>query len=215
MRNRKPPLAEFAQQIGEKPPVQGDPRVTGLVKRPVNAPPGIAPPSPLQVVSTFDTRPISAYDFSLIQTGIGEFAPEAPSAIINPQTLPQGYTLVLRRVLLECFPGFVGQSGYTADAGSSLSFFMLRDGAVIPNNELRLGTLTTFAWETHQVFGYWQTIGLRATLNIGTPDPLSGFNYDFRVTYQGTLIPSKGLPANEEVGSDPVLIRLFQNPVAR
>lgn len=215
MSNRQPPRDEFAQMIGEQTPLRGDPNVTGLGPPPTNAPAGIAPPSPLQVQSVFDTRPLAAYDFALTQTKGAAFSPEAPTAEVFPLTLPQGFTAVLRRIRIECTPGFQGDTGYTGDIMNSLLFQITRDGATIPNNAIRFGTLQDYTWETHQVFGFWQTLGMRIGWESGLIDPATGLNYDFRFTYMGTLIPTKGLPPSEEIGSDPVIVRLFHNPRAR
>lgn len=213
MSNRQTPRDEFAQIIGEHTPLQGDPNVTGLGPPPTNAPAGIAPPSPLQVQSVFDTRPLAAYDASIPLVAFGQFTPESQFYSFTT-ALPQGFTFVLRRVVIECVPGFIGNAGYSNGDPNYLEFALLRDSSTIPNNKMRFLNLTRYEWDTHQVFGFWQSIGVSTYIQL-ISDPASGTVYDFNVLFQGTLIPTKGLPPTEEVGSDPVLVRTFQQSRAR
>lgn len=186
-------------------------RIIGL--RPDAPPPpiGIAPPDPRNVVSMFDTRPIGAYDFAntqVVTMGNGE--------AIKVQTVnfdvPDGYTAVLRRVRVEFTPPgamLAAQPAAGAVASKFLTMSLLRSGGVIPNNSVRLfGNLDQYEWPTHQVFGFWEAIGLLLDPGTGFVIPLSPLNALFvGVTFMGTLIPTKSRPPETEIASDPVVTR--------
>jgi len=119
--------------------------------------------------------------------------------------VPDGYTAVLRAVEVEVTqPLLIG----TSDPGTS--FFqldLLREGAVIPNNTTRFrSSFAFYRWETHQVYGAWETMGIRGTfsLPIVTPNPLA-VELTGTARFFGTLIPSRSLPPTEEIASGPVV----------
>lgn len=205
---------EFANIIGDTQQ-RGDANVTGLGPAPrTDIPVGIAPPSPLQVQSVFDTRPLSAYDACIPMPVSIQFLAEGALGRSASVALPAGFTFVLRRIEMECAPGFLGSTAFQGGNGAYLQFFILRDGSTIPNNELQLNTLTQYTWTTHQVYGFWQSIGLRINLPPLNA-PVTGTDYDFFFHFHGTLIPTRSLPPTEEVGSDPMLVRLYNTPRAR
>lgn len=193
---------EFAETLGDQQR-SGDPRTLGLGPPPVPSKVGIAPPSPLQVQSVFDTRPMSAFDFAFDATLL--LTNEAPSSVAEVQ-VPDGYTAVLRAVELESMSGI--NTSYTGVLDMSL----LRARATIPYNLVSFrSTLTFYRWPTHHVFGAWETLGVR--LSIPSIVPVAAGNLRFTARFFGVLIPSRSLPAQDEVGSNPVMIRVYQ-PVA-
>lgn len=212
--NRDNPLpgGEFENERGETQYAGS----RGITAVPPNLPPtaiGIAPPDPMVVVSNFDTRPIGAYDFSVVGfVTMGNAEEQLPATITF--VVPNGYTLVLRRVRIEVNPPAV-MSFVSADVQDRrMEMSLLRDGAVIPNNsEVVRGALSDFEWPTHQVFGMNSGYGVRffAPNGFAIPDD----NEDtctVQATLQGTLIPSKSRPPEVEIASDPVLVRIFNDP---
>lgn len=174
------------------------------------APIGIAPPDPRNVVSNFDTRPIGAYDFAFTGTlswTNGEVAPPSKQFSVD---VPDGFTAALRRVRFEWVP-----SGMV-NVGSALirvvHIDLLRASGVIPNNRVDFyGMLTTYEWPTHQVFGYWETMGVQVNPEFGFGIPLAdGDTINVAVTFMGVLIPTKSRPPEVEIASDPVVVRDYE-----
>lgn len=179
------------------------------------APIGIAPPDPRNVVSNFDTRPIGAYDFAHtehVTMGNGEVLQSATVSF----DVPDGYTAALRRIRVEFSPPAAMIVGPPA-AGSSpaLTFLMslLRNGGVIPNNTVEFfGDLDLFVWDTHQVFGFWESMGLQLVPTSGFAVPASVNDAVFvGITFFGVLIPTKSRPPEVEIASDPVVIRDYES----
>lgn len=181
-------------------------------------PVGIAPPDPRNVVSNFDTRPIGAYDFAHsehVTMGNGE----ATTFSTVQFSVPDGYTAVLRRVRVEFSPpGALIIAQPLAGASPAATFLMslLREGGIIPNNTVELlGDLDLYVWDTHQVFGFWETMGLRLEVTgTGFEIPNLAANSLFvGVTFYGVLIPTKSRPPEVEIASDPVVVRNYENMV--
>lgn len=216
-----PPLVR-GEKPGEFERMRGETQLPGtrvLAVPPPEPPPpvGIAPPDPRNVVSNFDTRPIGAYDFARTLTatmGNGEVDSFAQVSF----DVPDGYTAVLRRVRVEWTPPaamLIGQPGAGTDPTAFLDMSLLRNSGVIPNNTVRfLGTLDEYEWDTHQVFGYWESMGLRLVPTNGFAVPASVTQAVYvAVTFFGVLIPTKGRPPNQEIASDPVVIRDYETLV--
>ena len=188
------------QRPGDRQPMGAPPPL------PQNIPVGVAPPDPMVVVSNFDTRPIGAYDFANTQTGLMGNG-EVTSTLLLQWPIPDGYTAVLRSVEVEFNPPGLANLDALSVNGA-FSMFLLRDGVVIPNNQKTIyGELTSYVFTTHQVYGFWETLGMQfvqGTFAI----PLT---LDIRVTatFKGTLIPSKSRPPNVEIASDPILVRIY------
>jgi len=195
---------EFARQIGD---IQrhGDDRVHGLGRDyPKNIPVGIPPPALLHVQAAFDTRPIGAYDFALEAF---DSIRAYPATIDLTTALPAGYTAVLRRVQLDIQPSFVGRVGASGTYTPFLQLSLLRTGSVIPSNTIRLrGSVSGYEWPTHQVFGFFETLGIRVAYN---GPALSGSDYDVTARFFGTLIPTKGMPPPNEIASGPTPVRVY------
>lgn len=179
------------------------------------APIGVAPPDPRNVVSNFDTRPIGAYDFAhseVVTMGNGEVATFATVSF----DVPDGYTAALRRVRIEFTPPASMQVAQPA-AGSSparaLDLSILRNGAVVPNNTVRLfGALDEYEWDTHHVYGFWESMGLRIVPTNGWAVPFNNNDAVYvGVTFFGVLIPTKSRPPATEIASDPVLVRDYDS----
>ena len=201
---------EFSEQLGDVQR-QGSPNVTGVLPLPHNAPVGLAPPSPLQVQSVFDTRPIAGFDFAY--DGFAQMGNENPQLVASAR-VPNGYTAVLRRVEFEFVPPIAMAVSQVGGGGPPfMQFFLTRDNGVIPENVVRFrGVSADYTWHTHQVFGMNALMGVRGNFVPGgavpIDDPTSiGGGIDMTVRFFGVLIPSKSLPPTEEVGSDPVLVR--------
>jgi len=175
------------------------------------APVGIAPPDPRNVVSNFDTRPIGAYDFAHsehVTMGNGEVL---TFSTVNYEA-PDGYTAVLRRVRVEFSPPaamLISQPLAGSSPIKTLLLSLLRSGGIIPNNTVELlGDLDLFEWETHQVFGFWESMGLQIVPTSGWAIPAGLTTAVFvGVTFFGTLIPTKSRPPEVEIASDPVIVR--------
>ena len=198
---------EFDQQRGE---VQDEGSRDAMGNPPPlpPAPVGVAPPDPMNVVSNFDTRPIGAYDFAMTDfavLGPGEVATFAEVFF----DVPQGYTAVLRRVEIEFLPGMTVNTGSAGTNPPQHVFVisLMRDAGVIPHNQRQfIDALTKLVWPTHQVFGFWEKMGIRLAGDYAIPgDPAE--TVTFGITLMGVLIPTKGRPPAIEIASDPVLVR--------
>lgn len=203
--NKRNPLAqgEFDSARGE----QQRPGAKGLKAVPPDRGPipvGIAPPEPLQVVSVFDTRPISAYDFVASSTALWTSGDAAQD--ILQSAVPVGYTAVLRRLRIEFTSnGAVNLSSATANVAT---LRLLRNGAPIPNNTLQLrGALDVLEWPTHQVFGANEFFGMQIAGSRETPVA----DVIVNVNFFGTLIPTKSKPPETEIASPAVLTRTLQD----
>jgi hypothetical protein len=180
---------------------RGARNVFGVPDMPRDIPVGISPPEPLVVVSTFDTRPVGAYDFVLGDSGLIGVA-EADVLILEV-LVPNGFTAVLRRLRLEFTPN--GAINLTAAGGDSLVLRLTRDGAPIPNNVFTLrGAMDLLEWPTHQVFGAGERIGVQVSGTFAVP---AGDSVIVQADFLGTLIPTKGKPPETEIASPPVITR--------
>jgi hypothetical protein len=187
---------EFAGTIGdrqtrgsENPSYALTPKVGGTAKALTE----------VQVQSVFDGRPIGAFDFvhSFVATNAGD-PPTNPATSFD---VPQGYTLILRRVEIEIFPPLS-----TTSATAGIDFNLLRDGNPILFNVLALrGNYEAYGWDTYHPFGYWQRCGLTWAIT-GVPD--SGVSYAVNVRFLGNLVPTRGLPPLSESGSEPISVRI-------
>lgn len=197
------PSGEFELSRGEKqrPGTKGIKAIPPSVS---HVPVGIAPPSPLVVVSTFDTRPISAFDFCFEDVGILDQG-EAANDVILTGTVPDGFTLVLRRIRLEFTPN--GLVNLTTATSNEITLQLLRNRAVIPSNlGVLRGSLDVYEWHTHQVFGMGEEFGMQVAGGFLTP---ASTIYASAMFY-GTLIQSKSLPPETEIASLPVVVRSLE-----
>lgn len=210
-----PPLSP-GERRGEFDRTRGEIQKPGtrVLAVPQSGPPipvGIAPPDPRNVVSNFDTRPIGAYDFAHTEVatlGNGEVATFATYTY----EVPEGYTAVLRRVRIEFNPPaamLIGQPAQGSTPTRQLNLTLLRNGGVIPNNTVSLyGDLDQYEWDTHQVFGFWENMGLQVVPTNGWAIPASVNEAVYiGVTFFGVLIPTKSKPPEVEIASDPVIVR--------
>jgi hypothetical protein len=179
------------------------------------APVGIAPPDPRNVVSNFDTRPIGAFDFA--QSGHATMGNGEANTFSDVSIdVPDGYTAVLRRVRVEWSPPaamLIAQPAAGASPTHTFLISLLRNSGVIPFNTVEfLGDLDLFEWKTHQVFGFWETMGVRLSAPAGFLIPFNINNSVFvGVTFFGTLIPTKSRPPETEIASDPVIVRDYDS----
>lgn len=164
-----------------------------------------------QVLSTFDTRPISGFDFNMSGSGSTQpnvplanelFTPEvspaglAPNALEITWPLPVGYVAVIRRVELTVIPPH-NPSGLS----SMVISFQRTDSAIPQNDNIQLfGPTSDYAWDTHQVFGYWETPRIVVTTNDHVAHSVGA-----RIL--GTLLPAKNASPLREVGSLPLAVR--------
>lgn len=166
---------------------------------PAHVPIGIAPPAPLQVVSAFETRPISAYDFAATDSAVIGVEASVPDLNVS---VPAGYTAVLRLVRVEFTPN--GQANLDATTSNAFRMRLLRNNAPIANNFVNLsGALDIFEWKTHQVFGQGETFGVQVAGSWAVP----AADLLVRVNYFGVLIPTKGMPPETEIASPAILTR--------
>lgn len=202
-------VREFAATLGERQQ-KGVSPVYALSPQMVEAPTGAAPPSPLQVLSMFDTRPVAAYDFvfDLVQR-----VSDAGPIWAQSAEVPNGYTAVLRRVELEFLAPFVGDTGPGVGTAGFFEWRLTRNGGAVPNCVVRLrGSYAEYTWHTHQVFAARELMGLRGTVTAPTISPsllVAGDAYRITAKLFGTLILSRNNPANMEIGSLPVLTQPY------
>lgn len=210
-----PPLSP-GERKGEFDRMRGETQRPGMrvLAVPPQGPPlpiGIAPPDPRNVVSNFDTRPVGAYDFAdteVVNMGNGEVTTFQNVSF----AIPDGYTAVLRRVRVEFSPPaamIVGQPLANVLPTRTFLMSLLRNDGVIPNNTVKLfGSLDLYVWDTHQVFGFWETLGLRLENDGNFAIPANVNDGVFiGVTFYGVLIPTKSRPPEIEIASDPVIVR--------
>lgn len=198
---------EFDQQRGEVQQ-RGSRDAMGNPPPLPPAPVGIAPPDPMNVVSNFDTRPVGAFDFAMT-----DFAVLGPGEVDTFAEVffdvPQGYTAALRRVVIELLGGFtinLGSDGSNPPP-NVFSIALMRDAGVIPHNTRRfIDVLSSLDWPTHQVFGFWEKMGIRLSGDYAIPGNVAE-TVTFGITMMGVLIPTKGRPPAIEIASDPVLVR--------
>ncbi len=185
---------------------------------PANIPVCIAPPDPRVVVSNFDTRPIGAYDFAIPVHLVWEVnTEEGTPPLVFQARVADGYTAALRRVRVEFNPPITPNW----DPGNIVDRFLrmrvLRNSGAIPNNEQQLrAPVADFVWDTHHVYGMRELIGLRidAPDGLDAPNPVGSVpgGVSVTVTFEGTFIPSKSMPPETEIASDPVLVKIYKDP---
>lgn len=203
-KSQNPGTASFAVSIGDKQR-RGD-HVLGVPPSMADVPVGIAPPEPLLVVSVFDTRPISAYDFVFSDRGELDQG-DAAVVVLLEADVPPGYTAVLRKLRLE----FTPPASVNLDTSTANTFTaqLTRNGSPIPHNVLQLsGDLTTFEWLTHQVFGAGDVLGVRIVSGLVFP---IGQTVLVNCNFHGVLIPTKSNPPETEIASPPLLVRELQD----
>lgn len=215
--NRRNPLQGGTHEVerGEQQRRGGTP--LAVPPTPTNVPVGIAPPDPRVVVSNFDTRPIGAYDFAIPVFGLWSVNGEEQLPLVLQGRVPDGYTAALRRVRIEFNPPVTPNWDAATVQDQVLLMRLLRNSGTIPNNSQELrAAVADFVWNTHHVFGMRELFGLRldAPLGLDVPNPpgqVEGF-ISVTATFEGTLIPSKSMPPETEIASDPVLVRLYKDP---
>lgn len=133
---------------------RGDPNIRGITPTPGNIPIGPAPPDVRQVLATFDSRPIGAYDFVLsdvVNTYAGAPVAEVQSA--------KGFVTIVRRIEVEAVDGVllwenqewsfsangVASTAWSYMAGTALSSWGVDTFFVVaPNVPMRLTALHGF-----------------------------------------------------------------------
>jgi hypothetical protein len=197
-KQQNPGTASFAVSIGDRQR-HGD-HVLGVPPSMADVPVGIAPPEPLQVVSIFDTRPISAYDFCFNDFGI--FDPgEVDPIVVLEAPVPPGYTAALRRLEIEFTPN--GIVNLDAAGIDGIQLQLLRNGSPIPHCIFFIrGAMDDFVWPTHQVFGADDVMGLQM---VGTYAIPAGDPVIINANFMGVLIPTKSKPPETEIASPAVL----------
>lgn len=204
-----PPLGlgrpdEFSSLIGDRQQLSSGTRIMALARAP-NAPavPRTAAQAAIakaaavslerQVVSTFDTRPIDAFDFTVSFTTQTTLDPPEPFGDFE---VPQNYVCVLRRVEFTVFPAYAGTG-----ISDPLIIQLTRNGSGILLNRFEAyGIFDSGGWDTHQVFGFWEKPGV-----IWEAGDAALYDIAFRMS--GNLILAKNIPPNREIGSDPIRTR--------
>lgn len=206
---KKPPgMSEFASTLGDTQRQGGGPGILALTRDPraqmpvpvagsLDARARAAAAQPRQVLSVFDTRPIASYDFAFAFTTTNNFDPASPFGSV---TVPDGYTMVLRRVEFWPIPAFSG-----AAMVDFLSVRLTRDGVAIQLNEVRVyGSFDSYGFDTHQVAGQGHELGV--SWSVGGA-PASGDIYDIPFQLYGNLLRTDSRPPETEVGSPPLITR--------
>lgn len=210
---RRPPppsrrgMSEFADVLGDGQNPGGGTGIMALtrdprVPRPMPAPGSAAAraiataQAQLQVQSVFDTRQIGSFDF------VTSFATQDsadPGEPFGSFQVPQGYTLVVRRVEFDIFPTYNG-TGISTSLNISLTY----DDQPIPLNTISIyGLIDTYGWDTHQVCEQGHFFGV--VWNVGGVPNNSGYDIGWR--FIGNLIPTLGRPPRTEVGSMPLQVK--------
>jgi hypothetical protein len=163
-----------------------------------------------QVLSTFDTRPIDAYDFAAAGTGAtpGNVATQeffmggpiksglAANMCQISFPIPVGFVAVIKRIEFTVMPAH-----NTSGIGTPMQVLVNRSDSAIPDNDVKLWGITeSYGWDTHQVFGYWEVPGLTFTFH-----DLVDHGVGARIL--GTLIPARNAAPHREIGSLPLSIR--------
>lgn len=140
---------------------KGDPNIHGGTPAPGNVPVGPAPPDVRQVIATFDSRPIGAYDFVLSDL----FTSYNEQPIAQVQSSP-GFITIVRRIEVEAVSGVllpenqrwsfsangVAATGWDYQAGPLLTSWGVDTFFVVPPNiPMRLTALNGFTGITTTV----------------------------------------------------------------
>lgn len=208
---RRPPppnqrgMSEFSGVLGDGQSAGGGTGIMALTRdvrlppRPMPAPGSAAAraiaqaQAKLQVQSVFDTRQIGSFDFATSFTTQNSLDPGTPFGSFE---VPQGYTLVVRRVEFDIFPTFNGNS-----INTPLTIQLTYDEQPLPLNVVILyGIVDTYGWDTHHVCEQGHSFGVVWTSN-------DGVDHDIGWRFLGNLIPTLGRPPGTEVGSMPLQVK--------
>lgn len=207
---RRPPppsgrgMSEFSDVLGDGQGPGGGRPVQALVFDPMVPRPRAAPGTPaakaaalaasqLQVQSVFDARQIGSFDFATYITTDHSLDPGSQQ---DAFTVPQGYTLIVRRIDFNIFPAFSG-----SDTKAFLSIVPQYDGNSLTFNEARFwGVFESGGWDTYHVCEQGHRFGV-----IWSAGPSDAFDIGFRFT--GNLIQTLGRPAVTEPGTLPLQVK--------
>jgi hypothetical protein len=197
------PTGELENLLGEKQR-SGDAGVMGLPRAlPADIPVGIAPGFPRHVYSTFDSRPIGAYDFAQSVTVFANITAAVPQVTDATYTAPDGYVTFLRRIEFTFNPALA-----VLQQSSGFDFQVIRDNAVVQNVRWEYGgqEFNDLGWNTAQIYQAGQQVGARirrlVTDAFFVPIFLTDNLYFVTVRFIGTLIIDSGEPPAELVGSN-------------
>lgn len=208
---RRPPppgyrgMSEFADVLGDEQRPGGGRPVQALVYDPMMPRRAPTPGSPaaraaasaagtLQVQSVFDARQIGSFDF------VTTFTTDAtgdPPIKTNSFEVPQGYTLIVRRIEFSMFPALSG-----SDTKTFIAVTPLYDGNALTFNRAEFwGVIESGGWDTYHVCEQGHTFGV-----VWEAGPTDVFDIGFR--FFGNLIQTLGRPAVTEPGTLPLQVKL-------
>lgn len=210
-RERSPAvLDEFDLARGESQRA-GDPNVLGLGRPlPDEIPVGLAPGFPRHVYSTFDSRPIGAWDFT--QSVRLSVTPDPGQQVFFTFQVPEGLVAFLRRVDVTLYRPMAINASVVPDAAlRGLEFNVSRDRVPIPYSQFFVYSgFSSLSIPAAVLYDPNQEMNLRMVVHT-TGEFLGWLEAQlFIVTFIGTMIPYTGEAAAQMAGSDetPVLRRL-------
>lgn len=146
----------------------------------------------VDVRSTYDVRPIQAYDFNLILEGvISTSGAEGPLNVVTPVAVPEGYVAVVRAYHHSTDP--IIPSVVRSDVTMTLQ----SNGADVPFNiEIPVGAESQDLVKCFFIVDEGGTIGARFNTTLTIADP-----YNVFVHVYGNFLRKTGRAANLEIGN--------------
>jgi hypothetical protein len=152
-------------------------------------------PSDVTVRSTYDTRPVNAYDAIFnVPLGAVEGSPAlAVGSNIITVNVPNGYVVVIRGVKIIVTP-------LPAVSINDIDYLLtlLINGGAVPNYEnIAVGPLMNNFLPAHAIAGQNQTFGINYIVNSALP----GGTYSLDAQFHCNLILATGIPAAFEIAN--------------
>lgn len=146
----------------------------------------------VDVRSTYDVRPIQAYDFNLILEGtISTSGAEGPLNVVTPVAVPEGYVAVVRAYHHSTDP--IIPSVVRSDVTMTLQ----SNGADVPFNvEIPVGAESQDLVKCFFIVDEGGLIGARFNTTLTVVDP-----YNVFVHVYGNFLRKTGRAANLEIGN--------------
>jgi len=172
---------------------KGDPNIHGGTPSPGNVPVGPAPPDVRQVISTFDSRPIGAYDFVLSDM----FTTYAERPVAEVQSAP-GFITIVRRIEVEAVDGVILQENQRWSFSAN--------GVAATAWDYRAGRLLS-SWGVDTFFVVAPNVPMRLTALNGWPGE-SNVESNVIVRFIGNLLLDSNEQPSAQVGTPPHSVRI-------
>lgn len=148
-----------------------------------------APPKPVDVRSVYDTRPVNAFDFNIVETAGAE---EGTAVRIVNFSVPEGFVCVLRN-----FDIWFETAVFAGEDKSDVTWTLLLNGGAFPYNEDVPFGVAVDRETCFMIADEFNTVGLRI---VSTAGNFSSGAVTFARFYGNFLLKS-GLPASLEIGN--------------